>query len=151
MIKAGLFLALAAMIYRVGSSQLRDLEGIGKSMPLTTAAFVVLGAGLVGVPLTAGFISKWYLISGALDKGWLPLAVLLIATSLMALAYIAKIIDTAYFKPVPAEHKDVRDVPYSILVPVWVFAVLCIYFGIDTRMTAGVAERIAQTLLSVAS
>lgn len=151
MIKAGLFLALAAMIYRVGTSQLRDLSGIGRTMPLTTAAFVILGAGLVGVPLTAGFISKWYLISGALDKGWLPLAILLIITSLMALAYIAKIVDVAYFKPVPADHQPVKDVPVSLLVPVWIFAVLTIYFGIDTDMTAGVAERVAQTLLGVAS
>ncbi len=151
MMKAGLFLALAAMIYRVGSSNLRDLAGIGRTMPLTTAAFVILGAGLVGVPLTAGFISKWYLVSAALDKGWLPLAALLIISSLMALAYIAKIVDAAYFQPVPDQHQNVRDVPVSILTPVWVFALLTIYFGIDTRMTAGVAERVAQALLSVAS
>jgi multicomponent Na+:H+ antiporter subunit D len=151
MIKAGLFLALAAMIYRVGTSQLRDLAGIGRTMPLTTAAFVILGAGLVGVPLTAGFISKWYLITAALDKGWLPLAVLLIISSLMALAYVAKIIDVAYFKPVPDNHQNVRDIPVSILIPVWTFALLTIYFGIDARMTADLAERVAQTLLSVAS
>lgn len=151
MIKAGLFLALAAMIYRVGSSQLRDLSGIGRTMPLTTAAFVIMGAGLVGVPLTAGFISKWYLITAALDHGWVWVAALLIVSSLLALAYVAKIVDVAYFKPAPTEHKQVQDVPTSILIPCWAFAILTIYFGIDTRLTAGLASRVAETLLRVAS
>lgn len=151
MMKAGLFLALAAMIYRVGSSHLRDLAGIGRSMPMTTAAFVILGAGLVGVPLTAGFVSKWYLISAVLDKGWVWVAALLIVSSLMALVYIGKIVDVAYFKTAPAEHNAVKDVPVSILVPCWAFALLTIYFGLDTRTTAGVADRVAQALLGIAS
>lgn len=149
MMKAGLFLVLAAMIFRVESSQLKDLAGIGRTMPLTMGAFVILGAGLVGVPLTAGFISKWYLISAALDKGWVALAALLIVSSLMAVVYIGKIIDVAYFKPAPAKHAAVKDVPVSILIPCWTFAILTIYFGIDTRLTAGVAGRVAQSLLGV--
>ena len=99
MMKAGLFLALAAMIYRVSSSKLQDLAGIGRTMPLTTAAFAVMGIGLIGVPMTAGFVSKWYLITGTLDKDWLAVAALLIVSSLMAVVYIGKIIDVAYFKP----------------------------------------------------
>jgi multicomponent Na+:H+ antiporter subunit D len=151
MIKAGLFLALAAMIYRVGSSRLDDLAGIGKRMPLTMAAFTILGLGLIGVPLTAGFISKWYLISGALDKGWVPLAGLLILSSLMAVIYVGKIIDVAYFKPSKAEHAEVREISPTILIPCWVFALMSIYFGIDTRLTAGVAGRVAESLLGISS
>ncbi len=149
MIKAGLFLCLAAMIYRLNSSHIKDLAGIGRSMPLTTGAFAVLGAGLVGIPLTAGFVSKWYLINAALENGWVILAVMLIISSLMAVAYIGKIIDVAYFKPAPAQHKDVKEVATSILIPCWIFALLTIYFGIDTRLTAGVAGRVAETLLGV--
>ena len=151
MIKAGLFLALAAMIYRVSSSRLDDLAGIGRQMPLTMAAFTVLGLGLIGVPLTAGFVSKWYLISGALDKGWVPLAAMLIASSLMALIYVGKIIDVAYFKPCKAEHAEVREISPTILIPCWVFALMSIYFGIDTRLTAGVAGRVAESLLGISS
>ncbi len=151
MIKAGLFLALAAMIYRVSSSRLDDLAGIGRQMPLTMAAFTVLGLGLIGVPLTAGFVSKWYLISGALDKGWVPLAAMLIGSSLMALIYIGKIIDVAYFKPCKPEHAEVREISPTILIPCWVFALMSIYFGIDTRLTAGVAGRVAESLLGISS
>lgn len=149
MIKAGLFLALAAMIFRLNSSNIKDLAGIGRTMPLTFGAFVVLGAGLIGVPLTAGFISKWYLISAALNNDLIAVAATLIISSLMAIVYIGKIVDVAYFKPAPAHHKDVKDVPASILIPCWIFALLTIYFGIDTRLTAGVAGRVAESLLGV--
>ncbi|MEX0841080.1 MAG: monovalent cation/H+ antiporter subunit D family protein, partial [Xanthobacteraceae bacterium] len=70
MMKAALFLAVGAMFYRVGEIRLTALAGIGRKMPLTTAAFTVAGFALVGTPGTVGFISKWYLAIGALDKGW---------------------------------------------------------------------------------
>jgi len=149
MIKAGLFLTLASMIYRLNSSHIKDLAGIGRTMPYTTGAFVVLGVGLIGVPLTAGFISKWFLVSGALQKDWLLVAALLILSSLMAIIYIGKIIEVAYFRPCPEQHKAVKEVPLAMLVPCWAFALLTIYFGMDTRMTAGVAGRVAQTLLGL--
>ena len=147
MMKAGLFLAIATMIYRVQSSNLSALAGIGRTMPLTTGAFTVLGIGLIGVPFTAGFISKWYLITGTLDKGWLPVAILLIVSSLMAVVYVGKMIDVMYFKPAPAEFAHVGEGPKSMLAPCWIFAILTLYFGIDTRLTAGLAGRVASSLL----
>jgi len=147
MMKAGLFLALATMMYRVQSSSLTALSGIGRTMPWTTGAFTILGIGLIGVPFTAGFISKWYLIVGTLDKDWLAVAVLLFASSLMAVVYVGKMIDVMYFKPAPAEFADVQEGPKSMLIPCWVFAAMTIYFGIDTRLTAGLATRVANTLL----
>ena len=147
MMKAGLFLALATMIYRTQSSNLTSLSGIGRTMPWTTGAFAILGIGLIGVPFTAGFISKWILITGALDKGWLPVAILLIISSLMAIVYIGKMLDIMYFKPAPAEFAEIKEGPKSMLIPCWVFALLTVYFGIDTRLTAGLAERVATSLL----
>ncbi len=147
MMKAGLFLALATMIYRTQSSSLASLSGIGRTMPWTTGAFAILGIGLIGVPFTAGFISKWYLVSGALDKDWLPVAVLLIISSLMAIAYIGKMLDVMYFKPAPSEFAEIKEGPKSMLIPCWIFALLTLYFGIDTRLTAGLAGRVASNLL----
>ncbi len=69
LMKAALFLAVGAIFFRVGSVRLSDLAGIGRKMPLTMTAFTIAGFGLVGTPGTAGFISKWYLALGALDKG----------------------------------------------------------------------------------
>ena len=147
MMKAGLFLALATMIYRVQSSSLNALAGVGRSMPLTTGAFTIMGVGLIGVPFTAGFISKWYLITGAMEKGWMPVAVLLIVSSLMAVVYIGKIIDVMYFKAPPEDSTLVKEAPKSMLIPCWIFAILTLYFGLDTRITAGLAGRVASNLL----
>jgi len=149
MLKAGLFLALAAMILRVGSSNLDSLAGIGRKMPITAASFTVLGLGLIGVPFTAGFISKWYLITGALEDNWMPVAILLIASSLMAVVYIGKVIDVMYFKSAPADSIDVTEPPKTMLVPIVIFALLTIYFGIDTRLTAGLAGRVASSFFGV--
>ena len=59
--KAALFMAIGAVVYRVGACHLDDLSGLGRKMPLTMAAFILAGLSLIGVPGTAGFISKWYL------------------------------------------------------------------------------------------
>ena len=53
---------------------------------------------LVGVPLTVGFISKWYLLLAALEQGWWPLAVVVVLTSLLAAVYCGRVIEAAYFR-----------------------------------------------------
>ena len=64
-IKACLFLAVGCVFFSTGITRIDDMAGIGRRMPLTMGAFVIAGLGLIGVPGTAGFISKWYLIQGA--------------------------------------------------------------------------------------
>ena len=83
--------------YRYGSVHLDDLKGVGKTMPLTMFAFALGGLGMIGVPLTAGFISKWYLVLGALDAGSWWMAVLILLASLLAVMYVFKVIEVAYF------------------------------------------------------
>ena len=75
LIKGGMFLALGCLFYRLATVDINDLAGIGRRLPWTMAAFVIGGLGLIGVPLTVGFVSKWYLVIGALDRGWWPVAV----------------------------------------------------------------------------
>ena len=67
LMKAALFLAVGCAVLRLGSSDLADWKGLGRRMPVTMAAFVLAGLSLIGVPLTVGFISKWYLILAALE------------------------------------------------------------------------------------
>ena len=66
-IKAGLFLVAGCLVFYIGASTLKDCRGLGKRMPWTSAAFVICGVSLIGVPLTAGFTSKWVLVSAALS------------------------------------------------------------------------------------
>ncbi|MEW5965279.1 MAG: monovalent cation/H+ antiporter subunit D family protein [Pseudomonadota bacterium] len=147
LMKTALFLALGAVLFRTGSVQISHLAGIGRKMPLTLAAFVVAALGLIGVPGTSGFISKWYLALGSIDHGWWPIAFLIVASSLISVVYMGRIIEVAYFREPGPEVAEARDPPLSMLVPILVLAAATIYFGIDVRLTSDVAAAVASSLL----
>jgi multicomponent Na+:H+ antiporter subunit D len=147
LMKAVMFCALSAVFVRVGSTHIRDLRGLGREMPFTFAAFVVGGLGLIGVPLTAGFVSKWYLVRAALERDSWPIAAMILASSLLAVIYVWRVVEAAYFERAPSGRGEVREAPLSMLVPIWVLAAATIWFGIDTELTVGLAERAAASLL----
>ncbi len=148
LMKGTLFMALGCVSFRVGAAKLERMAGIGRTMPWTMGAFMIGGLSLIGVPLTAGFVSKWYLVVGALEKGWWPVAVLVLITSLLAVIYIWRVVEAAYFKPAP-EGQVVREAPLALLVPAWTLALANLYFGLDTSLNAGVAQQAAEMLLGV--
>jgi multicomponent Na+:H+ antiporter subunit D len=149
LMKGTLFMALGCVSFRVGAAKIELMAGLGKTMPWTMAAFVIGGLSLIGVPLTAGFISKWYLILGALEQDLWPVALLVLFTSLLALIYIWRVVEMAYFQPAP-EGRTVREAPLGLLIPTWTLALANLYFGLNTSLSAGVARKAAETLLGAA-
>ena len=146
--KGTLFLVLACVAYRIGASNLKAMRGLGRRMPFTMAAFVAAGFSLVGLPLTVGFVSKWYLLVAAIESGRWPVAVLVLVGSLLAFVYIWRVIEVAYFRePHPDAPEVIREAPLALLIPTLVLAAATIYFGIDTDLTVGVARVAALTLL----
>ncbi|MEX2482550.1 MAG: monovalent cation/H+ antiporter subunit D family protein [Gammaproteobacteria bacterium] len=144
LMKGALFMALGAVAYRIGTSRLSAMRGLGQRMPLTMAAFVVGGLSLIGVPLTVGFISKWYLVLAAVELGWWPAVVVIMAGSLLALVYIGRVVEAAYFQQ--GETSERCEAPAALLVPTWLLIAANVYFGIDTRLTVGLAERAVSVL-----
>ena len=150
MMKGGLFLALGALFYRTGGVSIAHFRGLGKTMPWTSLAIVFGGLSIIGVPLTVGFVSKWYLVLAALEKGMWPVAVLVLMGSLLAVIYIWKLVEAAYFQSPSAEAATtVREAPLSLLIPTFILIAANIYFGIDTSLTVGVAEIAAASLLGI--
>ncbi len=145
--KGALFLCLACVFYRLGSVELDAMRGLGRRMPLTMAAFVAAGMSLVGVPLTVGFISKWYLVVAAIESGLWPVAAIVLIASLLALVYIWRVVEVAYFREPDGDAPAVAEAPPALLVSTLVLAAACIYFGIDTELTVGVATEAALGLL----
>ncbi len=145
--KGALFMALGAVFYRLGSVHIDRMRGLGKQMPLTMFAFVLGGLSLIGLPLTVGFISKWYLILAALERGWWPIAGLILLSSLLAVAYIWRVVEAAYFRDPATHHPPATEAPPALLVPTWILVLANFYFGIDTSVTIGVAENAAKVLL----
>ena len=147
--KGGLFLATGCFFYRLGSVELKDLRGVGRTMPLTSAAFVLGGLNLIGVPLTAGFVSKWYLVLAAVrEQSWLVVFLILLG-SLLAVVYVWRVVETAYFCD-PPEDSPKGEAPAWLLVPTWIMLGATLYFGIFNRIPVSFATRAAETLLGVA-
>ncbi len=146
LMKGGLFMAVGCIAYRTGTVRLEDMRGIGKLMPITMMCFVIGGLGMIGVPLTVGFISKWYLVVAAFDSGRWPIAVLLLLSSLLAVVYIWRVIEVAYFQA-PDEGAEVKEAPISMLLPTILMIGATVYFGVRTELTVDIAERAAEMLL----
>ena len=150
LMKGGLFLVVAGIVYRLGSSHIDDLRGIGRKMPITMAAFVVGGLSLIGVPGTVGFISKWYLVLAALQAGSMLIAFMILASSLLAVVYVWRVVEVLYFSGDSEPNEELRDPPWSMLIPTWALIGATIWFGFQTDVTAGAAADAARMLLEVA-
>ncbi len=144
--KTAMFLALGAVYLRVGSVVYGDIAGIGRKMPLTMAAFLIGGLGLMGIPGTAGFISKWYLAIGAIEAGLYWLVFMIVASSLISVVYIGRITEIVWFREPAATAATAKDPPLSMLLPIWLLALATIYLGFETSFTVDVASAAAELL-----
>jgi multicomponent Na+:H+ antiporter subunit D len=149
--KGALFLAVAAIAMHAPRLDTADLAGAGRRMPWTVGALIVAGASLVGVPGTAGFISKWLLLTAALQQGALGVAAVLVIVlgSLAALVYVWRLIEPACFGQAAAEDAGVEhtEAPWTLLLALWLAAFANLYFGLVPQLPVGLAAQAAEVLL----
>lgn len=145
--KGALFMLLGCVALRTGRVSFDRLAGLGQRMPFTAAGLVLGGLSLIGVPGTVGFVSKWYLVLAALERGWWWLALLVVMSSLLAVIYVWRVVEACYFQE---PNSDIAEAPWSMLAPAWLLVAACIWFGIDTRVTVGAASAAARVLLGAA-
>lgn len=144
--KAALFMGVGALLLYAGSTFYEDLKGLGRKMPLTGAAMVAGGLSLIGIPGTAGFISKWVLVQAAFENGWFLIAIAIMLSSLLAVIYVWRIFEVLYLNE-PAPKCAAKDPPLTMLIPMWIMAIACIWFGVDTELTLGSANVAAEGLM----
>jgi multicomponent Na+:H+ antiporter subunit D len=140
LMKGALFMVMGCVIFRLGRADMSTFRGIGRRMPVTMACFVVAGLSMIGIPLTVGFVSKWYLVLGALRADLWPVAALVVLSSLLSAAYIWRVVEAAYFEDAP-QKEQVQEAPWQLLAPTVVLAGLCVVLGISTEFTVDVAGR----------
>jgi multicomponent Na+:H+ antiporter subunit D len=144
--KITLFFAAGSIYTSAHLTEISQLDGIGRRMPWTMAAFAVGALSMIGVPPTAGFLGKWFMLTGAMETGqWLPVLVI-IASTLLNAGYFLPIVVQAFFRE-PGE--DVKkhakgEAPFPIVLAVTATAIgtvwLFLYPGIPlalSRMLAG--------------
>lgn len=97
--KGGIFAAVGVLAYSTGARSVRDFADLGRRRPIAAGMVAILGFALVGVPPSIGFIGKWYIAIGAVESGvWLAAFVVFLST-LLTLAYVARLLERLYFVP----------------------------------------------------
>jgi multicomponent Na+:H+ antiporter subunit D len=133
--KITLFFAAGNLAETLGVKKIADLRGSGHRMPWTMGAFTIAALGMIGMPPTAGFISKWYLAAGAAEAGqWWVIGVL-VASSLLNAVYFLPLVYAAWFQSPPeawpAEQPRGRlETSLGLLLPPVITAVLTLWLGV---------------------
>ena len=121
---------------------------MGKRFPLLSLGFVVGGLSLIGVPGTVGFVSKWALLEAALADGkpWLAFAVL--ASSMLAVVYVFRVVEVLYFRaPSPNAAPLVRERPdWGSWVPAALLLVVTVGLGVFSELPSAYVATAAQSL-----
>lgn len=135
-IKAALFLCAGAVIYMTGKTRVDELRGIGKEMPLLMWCYTIASLGLIGIPPTGGFISKWYLAEGALSSGitgfdWIG-PVILLVSALLTAGYLLPVTVYGFFPGADFDYENLKKKEPSRLmtIPVLVLTALSVLIGL---------------------
>jgi len=134
--KGCLFLVAGAFIYKAGLRDIREFRGLGKRMPYTSAVFTIAALSMIGVPPTVGFATKLFLMVAALETYNYAFAGALLLNSLLELVYFGRLIERIYLLHDEPEaeldggRRDEKKIPHSMLIPMFIFAALCIIAGI---------------------
>ena len=129
MYKSALFLTGGAIEKQTGTTDLKKLGGIGSRMPITFGVFIVAAASISGVPPFNGFFSKELIYDGALERG-LIFYIIAVLGSFFTAASFLKLGHSVYLGKIKDENKKVKEAPVTMLIPMVVIALVCIFFGV---------------------
>ena len=129
-----LFLAAAAIFYRLGSLDFDHLQGIYRKMPVTMAAFTIGAFAMIGIPPTAGFFSKWYLLLGGIEANQWGYVVALLFSSLVNAVLFFRIIEIGYFFKSDHDHghEPLTEAPAMMQTPLLISAAALIIVGLSS-------------------
>jgi multicomponent Na+:H+ antiporter subunit D len=146
--KITLFFCAGSIYVSSHKTEISQLSGIAKKMPWTMAAFSVATLSMIGVPGVCGFITKWYLVVGSMERQSITILIVLLASSLLNAAYFGPIVYKAYFEKErpdhshggdPHHHEEVREVPF-VVVPLVLTAIGSIILGLYPDFIIQLAE-----------
>jgi multicomponent Na+:H+ antiporter subunit D len=125
--KITLFFCAGAILVATHKTEISDMVGIGRTMPVTMIAFLIGSLSVIGLPPLGGSWSKWYLALGAADAHQLVLVAVLMVSSLLNIAYLLPVVARGFFVPAPdGEGGGIKEAPVFCVVPLCFTALGCV-------------------------
>ena len=148
--KSALFLSAGSIIYLAGKRDVKDLDGIGYEMPITMTVFGIGVLGMIGIPGTSGFMSKWYLGLAVLDAGHPELLIVILLSSFLNALYYLPIIVSAFLRERPGKplemHRD--GIPMTMKVSMVLVASGSLLIGLFPHLVMDIIQKAVPTFIS---
>ncbi|MEO0730322.1 MAG: proton-conducting transporter membrane subunit, partial [Pseudomonadota bacterium] len=142
--KITLFMCAGAIYTAAHKTEISDLDGIGRVMPVTMLAFLIGSLSIIGLPPFGGVWSKWFIGIGALDAGYAFAVAVLMISSLLNVAYLLPIVGRAFFRPPPGkvigDKIEIKEAPIACLVPLCFTALACLVLFFTAEPVAELME-----------
>ena len=153
LIKATLFLCAGAIIHMTGKTRVDELRGIGKEMPVTMWCYTIVSLGLIGIPPTGGFVSKWYLAIGSLATDipvfrWLG-PVILLVSALLTAGYLLPLTILGFLPGADYDYEKLtnREPSLYMTIPIIIMTVLSILIGLFPTQLVDLLMRLASRIV----
>ena len=142
--KITLFFCAGAIYVAHHKKKISDMAGIGYAMPFTMGAFALASLSMIGAPPVAGFVSKWYLLNGALAIHNIPILIVLMASTILNAGYFVPITIRAFFegKKERWQRSDIKEAPLTMVVPLCLAALISLVLGIYPDFFVGLIGKL---------
>jgi multicomponent Na+:H+ antiporter subunit D len=140
--KITLFLCAGSIYVSTHKTEVSQMSGLAKQMPWTMAAFALASLSLIGIPPSSGFISKWYLAIGSVERGSALILGVLLISSLLNAAYLGPVVYKAYFEVAESGHDHIREVPWMV-IPLVISALVSLLLGVYPDPVLRLARSVA--------
>jgi multicomponent Na+:H+ antiporter subunit D len=142
--KITLFFCAGAILVAAHKTEISQMDGLGRAMPLTFSAFFIGSLSIIGLPPTGGTWSKFYLALGSLEAGQMWILVTLMISSVLNIAYLLPIPIRAFFAvSADSESQAIKEAPLPCLIAIGASTAGCLYLFFDPSVVYELARRIA--------
>lgn len=147
LIKITLFFCVGAIMHLTHKTEIHEIQGLGKQMPMLMWCFSLSAISLIGIPPTNGFVSKWFLATGGLESGSIIIPIVLLLSALLTAGYLFPIISTAFFKPIPDGEPIYKDPPPMMLIPIMILTGFVLLTGLFPNPIINVLNVISHSVI----
>ena len=148
--KITLFFAAGSIYTAAHKTNVSQLDGIGRLMPWTMTAFAIGAVSMIGLPPSAGFISKWYILMGAVEAEHIFAIVVLVLSTLLNAGYFLPVVYRAFFRPPPAGASH-GEAPWPVVLALSVTAAGTVVLFFVPDLPLALAEALAEAATGTAT